>query len=77
MKKGYTALARSRALQARQLKAAYSPWDDRPEHVLADLDAMLKTETFLADAKKSGEKTIAKTADKAATEADALLKKAR
>ena len=77
MKKGDTALARSRALQARQLKAAYSPWDDRPEHVLSDLDAMLKTETFVADVKKTGEKAIAKTTDKAATEADALLKKAR
>ena len=44
---GDTALARSRALQARQLQAPWGLWDDRPEHVLADLDQKSKTSTFL------------------------------
>ena len=44
---GDTALARSRALQARQLQAPWGLWDDRPEHVLADLDKKSKTSTFL------------------------------
>ena len=44
---GDTALARSRALQARQLNASWGLWDDRPEHVLADLDKKSKTSTFV------------------------------
>ncbi|MEJ7590483.1 MAG: hypothetical protein WKF77_02975, partial [Planctomycetaceae bacterium] len=44
---GDTALARSRALQARQLNAPWGLWDDRPEHVLADLDKKSKTSTFV------------------------------
>ncbi|MFM7834814.1 MAG: hypothetical protein ACKPJD_23705, partial [Planctomycetaceae bacterium] len=41
MKQGDMALARSRAMQARQLKASYALWDDRPEHVLADIDTQM------------------------------------
>ncbi|HQZ68726.1 MAG TPA: hypothetical protein PLY87_26750, partial [Planctomycetaceae bacterium] len=45
---GDIALARSRALQARQLNASWGLWDDRPEHVLADIEKKTKTSTFVA-----------------------------
>ena len=47
---GNTALARSRALQAKQLNAHWGLWDDRPEHVLSAVDAADKTSTFAAAA---------------------------
>jgi len=79
MKSGDFATARSRALQARQLKASWQLWDDRPEHVLADLDAREKSETFIADAGKPIKQAAEKVrqADQKTVEAAEKLKKAR
>ncbi|MEY3173664.1 MAG: hypothetical protein RLZZ436_1578 [Planctomycetota bacterium] len=79
MKAGDFATARSRALQARQLKASWQLWDDRPEHVLADLDAREKTETFVADAGKPVKQAAdkARQADQKVAEAAEKLKQAR
>ena len=79
MKAGDFATARSRALQARQLKASWQLWDDRPEHVLADLDAREKTETFIADAGKPVKQAADKVrqVDQKAVQAAEKLKQAR
>ncbi|MFM7059534.1 MAG: hypothetical protein ACKO2P_21685, partial [Planctomycetota bacterium] len=79
MKAGDFATARSRALQARQLKPSWQLWDDRPEHVLADLDARQKTETFLADAGKPVKQAAGKVrqVDQKAAQASEKLKQAR
>ncbi|MFM8478134.1 MAG: hypothetical protein ACKOEO_20305 [Planctomycetaceae bacterium] len=79
MKAGDFATARSRALQARQLKASWQLWDDRPEHVLADLDAREKTETFIADAGKPVKQAVDKVrqVDQKAVQAAEKLKQAR
>ncbi|MFN5798260.1 MAG: hypothetical protein ACK5AN_12065, partial [Planctomyces sp.] len=77
MKQGDMALARSRAMQARQLKASYALWDDRPEHVLADIDAQMKTATFVADAGKKAQQAVSKKTDAAAARAESMLQSAR
>jgi len=77
MKQGDMALARSRAMQARQLKASYALWDDRPEHVLADIDTQMKTATFVADAGKKAPQTVSKSTDAAAARAESILQNAR
>jgi len=77
MKQGDMALARSRAMQARQLKASYALWDDRPEHVLADIDTQMKTSTFVADAGKKARQTVSKSTDAAAARAESMLQNAR
>jgi type II secretory pathway component GspD/PulD (secretin) len=79
MKAGDFATARSRALQARQLKASWQLWDDRPEHVLADLDAREKTDTFIADAGKPVKQAADKVrqVDQKAVQAAEKLKQAR
>ena len=77
MKQGDMALARSRAMQARQLKASYALWDDRPEHVLADIDTQMKTVTFTANARDKAKQAASKATDAAATRAESMLQNAR
>jgi general secretion pathway protein D len=79
MSKGDLATARSRAVQARQLQAPWGLWDDRPEHVIADLDKRTKTATFVAGGNKPAEKASvrSKSADKEYEQATALLNQAR
>lgn len=79
MSKGDLATARSRAVQARQLQASWGLWDDRPEHVIADLDKKTKTATFVAGGSKPAEKATvrSKNADKDYEQATALLNQAR
>ncbi len=76
---GDLALARSRATQARQLHASWGLWDDRPEHVLADLDKKTKTSTFVAGGHKSSQpmEIRSKDSEHAYQQATAMLKKAR
>ncbi len=76
---GDTALARSRALQARQLNASWGLWDDRPEHVLADLDKKSKTSTFVAGghATAASPEMRSKDTNDAYQQATALLNQAR
>ena len=38
-------LAREKALQAKGMNVAYGPFDDRPEHVLSDLQRLQRTQT--------------------------------
>ena len=76
-KQGDMALARSRAMQARQLKASYALWDDRPEHVLADIDTQMKTVTFTANARDKAKQAASKATDAAATRAESMLQSAR
>ncbi|MCA9063439.1 MAG: hypothetical protein KDA96_10280, partial [Planctomycetaceae bacterium] len=47
MEAGDYSLARTRALQARQLKAPLSMWDEHPEHLIAELDKLQQTKTFM------------------------------
>lgn len=77
MKQGDMALARSRAMQARQLKASYALWDDRPEHVLADIDTQMKTATFVADAGRKTQQAVTKKTDAAVARAESMLQSAR
>lgn len=77
MKQGDMALARSRAMQARQLKASYALWDDRPEHVLADIDTQMKTATFVADAGRKAQQAVTKKTDAAVARAESMLQSAR
>ena len=76
---GDTALARSRALQARQLQAPWGLWDDRPEHVLADLDKKSKTSTFLPGgrATSAAPDIRSKDTEHAWQQATVLLRRAR
>ncbi|MDA1232489.1 MAG: hypothetical protein O2856_17075, partial [Planctomycetota bacterium] len=76
---GDAALARSRALQARQLNASWGLWDDRPEHVLADLDKKSNTSTFVAGGKPSSAtpEIRSKDTEHAYQQATALLSQAR
>ncbi|MCA9058145.1 MAG: hypothetical protein KDA85_06580, partial [Planctomycetaceae bacterium] len=57
-------LARARALQARQLNAPLSMWDERPEHLIAELDKLQQTRTFL------GAETVAASEQPAAPAAN-------
>ena len=77
--KGDMAAARSRAVQARQLNAAWGLWDDRPEHVLADLDKKSKTATFVAGRDKSSSEPVvrSKNAEHEYQQATSLLQQAR
>ncbi|MBL8812261.1 MAG: hypothetical protein JNM43_19000 [Planctomycetaceae bacterium] len=79
MSKGDTETARSRAMQARKLNASWGLWDDRPEHVLADIDAKTKSSTFVAGGKPAakGPEIRSKETEHTFQEATALLKKAR
>ncbi len=76
---GDLATARSRAVQARQLQASWGLWDDRPEHVIADLDKKTKTSTFVAGGSKTSEKSTvrSKSADNEYEQATGLLTQAR
>ncbi len=77
---GDTALARSRAIQARQLNASWGLWDDRPEHVIAELDKKEKTSTFVAGGKKPAASAMeirSKDAEHEYQQASSLLKQAR
>lgn len=42
--------ARARVMQARSFKVSWGLWEERPEHLLAEIDRLDKTHTFLADA---------------------------
>jgi Flp pilus assembly secretin CpaC len=79
MAAGDLALARSRAVQARQLNASWGLWDDRPEHVLADLDKKTKTSTFVAGKPKAsaGPEVRSKDTEHAYQQATSLLQQAR
>ncbi|MEY3456878.1 MAG: hypothetical protein RL215_35, partial [Planctomycetota bacterium] len=79
LKNGDLALARSRALQARQLKVAWGLTDDRPEHVLADIDAQDKSRTFAAGTGKPTTPAAEKNrpADQKAAQATEMLREAR
>ena len=79
MASGDTALARSRALQARQLYSAWGLWDDRPEHVLADLDKKSKTSTFVAGRPSSTASADVRpeNTDESYQQASAMLSQAR
>ncbi|MCA9035180.1 MAG: hypothetical protein KDA91_08625, partial [Planctomycetaceae bacterium] len=71
---GDFALARSRVLQAKQLNASWGLWDDRPEHVLADIDKADSSKTFLAGSNTAApEKSHSADYQKAAS----LLQQAR
>ena len=76
---GDPTVARSRAIQARQLHAAWGLWDDRPEHVLADLDAKSKTSTFIAGGRQPSQapEIRSKDAEHSYQQATALLQRAR
>jgi general secretion pathway protein D len=77
--KGDMAAARSRAVQARQLNAPWGLWDDRPEHVLADLDKKSKTATFVAGRDRSPSEPVvrSKNAEHEYQQATTLLQQAR
>ena len=79
MSGGDVALARTRALQARQLNASWGLWDDRPEHVLADLDKKTKTSTFVAGGRPTPStlEIRSKDAEDEYQQATALLSQAR
>ncbi|MCP4508227.1 MAG: hypothetical protein GY826_17790, partial [Fuerstiella sp.] len=47
---GNTAVARTRAMQARTLKVSWGLWDERPDHLLSQIDRAEGTTTFFADA---------------------------
>ena len=71
---GDFALARSRVLQAKQLNESWGLWDDRPEHVLADIDKADSSKTFLAGSNTAApEKSHSADYQKAAS----LLQQAR
>ena len=72
---GDIAMARSRALQAKQLNAHWGLWDDRPEHVLSEIDAADKTTTFAGTAPAAAGTNVPQSQEyaKAAT----LLQQAR
>lgn len=48
-KAGDIDVARARAMQARSFKVSWGLWDERPEHLLAELDRADNTQTFFAD----------------------------
>lgn len=77
--KGDMDTARSRAMQARKLNASWGLWDDRPEHVLADIDKKTKSATFVAGGKPAakGPEIRSKETEHGFQEATALLKRAR
>jgi len=77
---GNIPLARSRALQARQLRAQWGLWDERPEHVMAEIDKRSETQTFAAPvaATEDGPQPGGdNSADTDAGKAAALLQQAR
>ncbi len=75
---GNLPLARSRALQARQLNAAWGLWDDRPEHVINEIDKLDRTQTFAAGAAPAAaSRPESDAADAAPKPAAGLLKQAR
>ncbi|MGB0740206.1 MAG: hypothetical protein ACPGXX_09045, partial [Planctomycetaceae bacterium] len=70
MKQGDLATARARAMQAKQLNASYTLWDDKPEYVLGDLEAAADTLTF-----RGSEEPVAESSR--AASAATLLQQAR
>jgi general secretion pathway protein D len=76
---GDPAAATSRALQAKNLNASWDLWDDRPEHVLADIDRQHKTQTFVANANGSSSTSPTRSNDAEQTyqQAAGLLRQAR
>ncbi|MBL8817542.1 MAG: hypothetical protein JNL58_16070 [Planctomyces sp.] len=70
-------MARSRAMQARQLNAAWGLWDDRPEHVIAEIDRTTGTNTFVARNAAPAAQGQAGGADAQYAEAAELLRQAR
>ena len=81
LKDGNTAVARTRAMQARQLNVAWGVWDERPEHVLAEIDQTEGVETFLADAPKpvapTAQPAVPQNSQQNLQQATALIQQAR
>lgn len=48
-KAGDIDVARARAMQARSFKVSWGLWDERPDHLLAEIDRADDTQTFFAD----------------------------
>jgi Flp pilus assembly secretin CpaC/tetratricopeptide (TPR) repeat protein len=57
MARGAYEEARARALQARQLGVTYGLWDDRPEHVLAEIERLTGQSTVVGSAPPKRENT--------------------
>ncbi|MDG1894330.1 MAG: hypothetical protein P8J37_05430 [Fuerstiella sp.] len=79
MSAGNTAVARTRAMQARTLKVSWGLWDDRPDHLLAQIDRAEGTTTFFADDAASEGTTAANPqhAEQSYQKAKALVEQAR
>ncbi|HIE98303.1 MAG TPA: hypothetical protein EYQ63_15175, partial [Fuerstia sp.] len=77
---GDTALARTRAMQARTLKVSWGLWDERPNHLLAEIDRVEGTTTFFADAAPAADGTTPgapQDAEQSYERAKVFIKKAR
>ncbi|MCP4506697.1 MAG: hypothetical protein GY826_09925, partial [Fuerstiella sp.] len=77
---GDTAVARTRAMQARTLNVAWGLWDERPNHLLSEIDRVEGTTTFFADGAPAADGTTAgspQNADQSYLQAKSLVEKAR
>lgn len=74
-RKGDYDAARTRVIQARGFKVSWGLWEERPEHLLAEIDRLDRTTTFLADSQS----TVAdvSSAEQSYTQAQQLLTQAR
>ncbi len=70
-------LARSRAMPARQLNAAWGLWDDRPEHVLTEIDRQSGTTTFVAKSSDAAPQSANAQLNEKYSQASELLRQAR
>ena len=77
LKAGEVDVARARAMQARSLKVSWGLWDERPEHLLAEIDQADGTKTFLADGSESPSVAQPADADAVYEQAGNLIQQAR
>ena len=70
------ALARTRAMQARSFKVTWGLWDERPEHLLTEIDRIDGTMTFMADGSQPS-KAHPASPEQNKQLADALVQQAR
>ncbi|MCA9082401.1 MAG: hypothetical protein KDA81_00030 [Planctomycetaceae bacterium] len=77
---GDIALARTRVMQARGMKVSWGLWDERPEHLLAEIDRADGATTFFADAKAGTEASVSggsQNAEQTYQQAQSLIQQAR